>query len=558
MVVCFRAKWPILALAVVSLLIGSPALAGETERVGKWWSDVEAISGDANEGRLAGSTGYGKAADYVVAEFQKLGIVPAGTDGYRQEVALFEQRFDLAASKAKLVRRGPDVALSVPGQIYFRGSHAMPSEVDAPLVFAGYGLSIPEAGHDDFRHVDVRGKIVVVLSGGPEAISGTLKSDARADRARLLAERGAIGVISLTTPKQVEIPWDRQIGIAEQPSMYLADPMLRTVAMPFMAASFNPAQSELLFEGSGHSFAELVALADASQPLPTFDLTGRLKASIVTESRAFSCANLVGVLPGRDSGLASEYVVLSAHLDGLGIGKPVNGDAIYNGTFDNAVGVASLLDAARQLTRAAARPRRSILFAVVTAEEKGLLGSRYFAKRPTVPIKSIVANINLDMPLPIFPLTSVTPIGYEESSLGTDATEVAAEMGLPVVPDPFPNRNVFIRSDQYSFIKEGIPALFLKYGFAAGTPEAETEKAWRANIYHSPQDDLNQPVLKAEAIKLNDYLVALTRRIANDGKRPEWTTTSYFKRFAKYVPDGGRKARRGGRPLWEEIDAAMR
>lgn len=554
----YRAKWGALALAAAALLTGSAAQAGDGEREAAWWHHVEAISSDATQGRLAGSRGYGMAADYVVGEFQRLGIVPAGTNGYLQEVALFEQRFDATASKAKLVRKGPDVALSIPGQIYFRGSHAMPAEVDAPLVFAGYGLSVPDAGHDDFRDIDVRGKIVVVLAGGPEAISGTLKSDARADRARLLAEKGAVGVISLTTPAQVEIPWERQVGISQQPSMYLADPMLRTVAMPFMAANFNPAQSELLFEGSGHSFAELAALADASRPLPSFELAGRLKASIVTESRAFSCTNLVGVLPGRDSGLSSEYVVLSAHLDGLGIGKPVNGDTIYNGTFDNAVGVASLLDAAEQLARPAARPRRSILFAVVTAEEKGLLGSRYFAKRPTVPIKSIVANINLDMPLPIFPLTSVTPIGYEESSLGADAQAVGKEMGLPIVPDPFPNRNVFIRSDQYSFIKEGIPALFLKYGFAAGTPEAEVEKAWRANIYHSPQDDLNQPVLKAEAVKLNDYLTALTRRIANNGDRPVWNAASYFKRFAKYVPDKKRKDRLNGRPLWEEVDAALR
>ncbi len=557
----YRSKWGALVAVAAALVLGTPAQAGEApqaDRIAQWWSHVEAISNDSMEGRLAGSPGYGRAAEYVEAEFRKLGIAPAGTEGYRQPVALFEQRFDAGASKAKLIRKGPDVALSVPGQIYFRGSHSMPGEVDAPLVFAGYGLSVPEAGHDDFRDLDVRGKVVVVLSGGPDSISGALKSDARADRARLLAERGAVGVITLTSPAQVEIPWERQVGISEQPSMYLADPMLRAVPVPFMAATFNPAQAELLFAGSGRSFAELAALSDSSQPLPVFDLPGRLKASIAAETRALTCVNLVGVLPGRDGALANEYVVLSAHLDGLGIGKAVNGDTIYNGTFDNAVGVASLLDAARQLARPAGRPRRSILFAIVTAEEKGLLGSRYFAKRPTVPVRSIVANINLDMPLPIFPLTSVTPIGYEESSLGADAQAVAAEMGLPVVPDPFPNRNVFTRSDQYSFIKEGIPALFLKYGFAAGTPEAEVEKAWRANIYHSPQDDLNQPVLKAEAVKLNDYLAALTRRIANSGERPVWNSASYFKRFAKYVPDRKRRNRKGSKPLWEEIDAALR
>jgi Zn-dependent M28 family amino/carboxypeptidase len=267
--------------------------------------------------------------------------------------------------------------------------------------------------------------------------------------------------------------------------------------------------------------------------VPGFPLVQRLDATVAARRSDLSSPNLIAVMPGTDPALKSQYVVLSAHLDGYGVGTPIKGDAIYNGALDNASGVASLLEIARALRDGKVKPRRSILFAIVTAEEKGLLGSRYFAQRPTVPQKRIVADLNFDMALPIFPLTSVTPIGYDQSSLGRVAAAVSADMSLPIVPDPFPDRNVFIRSDQYSFIRAGVPALFFKYGFRAGTPEAEVEKAWRANIYHSPRDDANQPVMPDQSVKLNDYVAAVTLRVANAPERPEWNRDSFFRRFAK-------------------------
>ncbi|HEY1125892.1 MAG TPA: M28 family metallopeptidase [Sphingobium sp.] len=503
------------------------------QRVEAWWKHVEIIASDANEGRLAGSPGFDRAADYVVGQLKAYGLKPAGTKGYFQPVELVEQRFDQRASTAVLKRSSGDVALSVPQDLYYRGSAPMPSSVEAPLVFAGYGLSIPEAGHDDFAGLDVKGKIVVVLSGGPATISGALKSDARSKRAKLLAARGALGIIAVTTPRQVEIKWERQVAISSQPSMYLADPALREASIPFAQATLSPDKAELLFAGSGHGFAELSALSDASQPVPRFDLSGRMAMTIAASQSAVHGKNIVAVLPGSDPRLKSDYLLLSAHLDGYGIGEPIKGDAVYNGAFDNAVGVATVLDVVKAIATGKQKPKRSLLVTIVTAEEKGLLGSRYFAARPTVPRAAIIANINLDMPLPIFRLTSVTPVGYEESSLGEDAKAVGAAMGLPIVPDPKPDRNVFTRSDQYSFIKEGIPALFLKYGFALGTPEEKVEADWRANIYHSPQDDLLQPVMKAEGVKLADYMIALVRRIADKPERPHWYETSYFRRFAK-------------------------
>ena len=525
------------ALPLLALGLSAPAYAGPATPQSdgaRWWSHVQAIASDAMEGRGTGTPGYDRAADYVIGQLQAMGLKPMGVDGFRQPVAFVEQVVDASRSSASLVGAQGETKLAVPGDLIFSGSGGpVPENLDAPLVFAGYGLHLPEVGHDDFAGLDLKGKIVVVVSGGPSALSGALKSHARSERAHWLASQGAVGLIQLVTPRQVEIPWPRRVALAGAPALYYADAALRETQAPFLGAQLDPARSSLLFDGSGHDFAAIAAAADASAPVASFPLAQRLKARVAATRRDLSSPNLIAVMPGSDPRLAKEYVVLSAHLDGYGIGTPIKGDAIYNGALDNASGVASLLEIARALKAGKVRPKRSILFAFVTAEEKGLLGSRYFARRPTVPQKSIVADLNFDMALPIFPLTSVTPVGYDQSSLGRDAAAVSKAMNLPIVPDPFPDRNVFIRSDQYAFIREGIPALFFKYGFKAGTPQAETEKAWRANLYHSPFDDLNQPVMPAESARLNDYVTAVTLRVANEPRRPEWNADSFFTRFAK-------------------------
>jgi Zn-dependent M28 family amino/carboxypeptidase len=215
------------------------------------------------------------------------------------------------------------------------------------------------------------------------------------------------------------------------------------------------------------------------------------------------------------------------------VSTPINGDGLYNGAMDNAAGVAGLLDIARSYKSRRVKPKRSMLFVFVTAEEKGLLGSRYFALRPTVPKRSIVADMNFDMALPIFPLKSVIALGAEESSLGAVAAEVGERMALPLVADPWPDRNSFVRSDQYSFIREGVPSLAFKFGFSRGTPEAEIERVWRSTRYHAPSDDLSQPVEKLDAVRLNDFVAELGLRVANASERPRWNDNSFFRRFAK-------------------------
>jgi Zn-dependent M28 family amino/carboxypeptidase len=345
----------------------------------------------------------------------------------------------------------------------------------------------------------------------------------------LLGKLGAVGMITLTTPHQVEIPWSRQILLSGQPGMYLADAKLRETADGFVGVAIDPDKSELLFAGSGHSFAELCALADASKTVPRFDLPLRLKGSIAATRSPATSPNIVAKLEGRDPKLSSQYVVVSAHLDHLGIGAPINGHKVYNGAMDDASGVATVLDIAHRLKHGA-KPRRSVLFLIVTAEEKGLLGSYYFARHPSVPQGSIVADFNFDMPLPLWPLQKVFAPGEGESTLGADARAVAMAQGLEMAQDALPDRNVFIRMDQFSFVRVGIPALAFKFGFAKDTPQFQIEHDWRANRYHAPSDDLQQPgVMKEDAAKLDAYVAALTLKVADADARPEWLPSSIFR-----------------------------
>jgi Zn-dependent M28 family amino/carboxypeptidase len=526
------ARWRAFSILILLVTPASAATNSELSPAAKqWWADISAIASDANEGRQTGSPGYMRAAAYVVGRMQAEGLKPAGQDGYFQFVGFEEQTLDKASSKAELVdARGAVFPLKTGQDMPITpGTGPRPEHIDAPLIFLGYGLHLPAQGYDDFAGQDVKGKIAVVLSGGPDTISGPVKSDARSRRAEELDRLRALGVISLTSPKQIEIPWARQELIATQPGMYLANKALRETRGSFFTATLDPARSEALFAGSGHSFAELSALSDASKPLPRFGLSPRLRAQIRATRKELSSPNLVARLEGSDPKLASQYVVISAHLDHLGVGEPINGDRIYNGAMDDASGVAAVLDIAHRLKYGRA-PRRSILFAIFTAEEKGLLGSRFFAGHPTVPKSAIVADLNFDMPLPLWTLKSVYLPGETESSLGADARAVAAGMGLTVVPDPLPDRNIFVRADQYSFVRQGVPSLFMKFGFTKDTPEFQIEHDWRANRYHSPSDDLQQPgIFKEDAVKLDAYTAAIALKVANADQPPRWLADSVFR-----------------------------
>lgn len=527
-------------LAFALLVAARPAAAADTaaptasnhavdQAAGeRWLSHVQVLAADDMEGRQTGTPGYDRAAAYVSGAFRKLGLKPAGTDGYLQSVALKEQSIDLARSH--LLLDGKPLAI---GEQILPGVRVPQPDTafDAPLLFLGYGLHLPEAGHDDFAGQDLKGRIIVTLADKPGAISGSLASHARsAELWPAMQRAGAIGLISIANPGQMDVPWERVKLGAGAPGMRLADPALNDAKQPFFTAAFSPAQAELLFAGSGTSFAELLQKADAGETLPAFALNRRLSGEIVAHDRDLGSPNVVGLLPGSDPKLAGEYVVLSAHLDHLGIGAPVNGDNIYNGAMDNASGIASMLEVGRELVKA--HPRRSILFVAVTGEEKGLLGSRYNANRPTVNPRAVVANINMDMYLPLWPFTTVTALGAEESSLGPLSAAIAQSLGVTQIPDQEPGRNLFVRSDQYSWVRVGVPALALK--FAAATPEEQAmQKAWRTQRYHAPSDDLNQPIHPEYAQAFNAYLEKLIVAVANAPTRPAWNADSFFRRFAK-------------------------
>jgi Zn-dependent M28 family amino/carboxypeptidase len=292
----------------------------------------------------------------------------------------------------------------------------------------------------------------------------------------------------------------------------------------------NPATAERLFSGSRRSYASVQALADSGAPLPRFDLPARLRATVaVDESEAVS-DNVVGLLPGEDQKLKTEYVALTAHLDHLGVGQPVAGDSIFNGAMDNASGIATLIETAATLGARSPRPKRSVLFVAVTAEEKGLLGSDYFAAHPTVPAGgAIVANLNTDMFLPINPLRRLLVNGLEESDLADDVRRAAARAGIEVITDPEPERNAFVRSDQFSFIRRGIPALSLKVGFAVGSPEHDRVLRWRQERYHGVEDEVAQSVDRQAAEDFNRLYPEVVTEVASRPARPAWYPTSAFR-----------------------------
>ncbi len=541
----------ILAVPALTQLAGQPdyAAAGKL-----WWSHIQYLAGDELQGRQTGSDGYNKGAAFVVDHFKQYGLQPAGTDGFLQPVNFDVTRVLAAQSSAALIHPARDLdagdtmrelhrvgltyePLLIGPDILLGSRLTEPALVDAPMVFIGYGLHMPDVHYDDFagpdgKPLDLQGKVIVLLNGGPADVPAALKSHARAaEFGKAAAAAGAIAAITIPIPRGMDIPWERQILLSTQDRMRLADADMQQPG-PDVTATFNPAQAEKLFAGSGHTFAEILALANDGKPLPRFPLALSLRARVVTQNEKAVSPNIIGKLEGTDPSLKDQYLLVSAHLDHIGVGAPINGDKIYHGAMDDASGVASVMEIAHSITSSGFKPKRSVLFVIFTAEEKGLLGSHFYAEHPSVPKPAIAADLNMDMFLPLYPMHYVMIQGVNESSLGTNAREVAKALGYEVTTDPYPDRNSFIRTDQYSFVRAGIPAIAMKVGFALGSPEQATEKDWRTNRYHSPADNLSQPVDLVSAAHFDEFMVRLTESVANDPVRPAWAETSFFRRYA--------------------------
>jgi Zn-dependent M28 family amino/carboxypeptidase len=527
-------KLPVCA-ALTLVGFAAPTQTPDWDALGKqWWSHIQFLADDRLEGRAPGSQGYEKAANYMAGQFRSAGLEPAGVAGYQQPMDFQVVKIDEARCALDLLREGKAQPLKLGDDAVLQASSHAAENVRARAVFVGYGLTVPELHYDDLSGQDVKGKIVVFVTGGPANMSGPVKAHYQSgeERRKALQKAGVVGTITIPNPKGAEVPWSRIAAARFQPRMELSDPTHGVPPPLPVGILFNPAHAEILFAGSGHSFQEILADLNANKPLPHFPLAVTIRARVaLTRSEARS-ENVVGLLPGSDPKLKKEYVVVSAHLDHLGIGEPVRGDRVYNGAMDDASGDASLIEIARAMKASAAKPKRSILFLSVTGEEKGELGSQYFAAHPTVS-GPLVADLNMDMYLPLFPLKYLEVQGLDESTLGDDLRAVAALAGVQVQADKEPEHNRFIRSDQYSFIKKGVPALAFKFGWLPGTPEEKTFKAWYAERYHAPSDDLSQPVDRVAAAQFDAILEKLALRVADAHDRPEWKSTSFFRRFAQ-------------------------
>lgn len=515
----------LLLFLLVALAPDSAAAQAEA-----WWGHVTTLAHDSMRGRETGSPEHRKAAEYVAAVFQRTGLQPGGSDGWFQPVRFRVRRVNEGRSSLALVRGGRTerLAFGTDATINLRGSTS--GTVDAPLVFIGYGLVLPEQGHDDLKGLDLKGKVAVVLAGAtPAGIPGPALAAGRGAASEALAAGGALGVLTVASP-HADIPWERYALSRLHPQMRHATDTSSHGARSAIAVVLNHARGDRLFAGAPRHYAELQALADSGARLPRFPLPLRLRATVALDEGDAVSDNVVGLLPGTDASVASEYVTLTAHLDHLGVGQPQAGDSIYNGAMDNASGIATLLEAAAALGRRQPRPRRPVLFVAVTAEEKGLLGSDWFAEHPTIPEgASIVANLNTDMFLPLNPLRQLLVNGLEESDLADDVRRAAEKAGIEVITDPEPERNAFVRSDQFSFIRRGIPALSLKGGFALGTPEHERILRWRQERYHGVEDEVSQPVDRQAAEAFNRLYPQVILEVANRATRPAWYPTSPFR-----------------------------
>ncbi len=479
-------------LLVVSaiLLIAADAPDEATRR---WWAHVKILAADNMEGRDTGSDGYKRAARYVVEQFERAGLKPAGENGYYQSVPLRALRLKKEESSIALVNGERVSPLRIYQDITVALRAGMPATVDAPMVFAG----------EDLTGVDFKGKIAVTIAGG---------------RAR---NTGALGSLAIDNPRAIETPrWP----VAYATAMSIVGK--ERAAAPGIAMRFNPAGAEKLFAGSGHTFAELLELAAAKKTLPTFALAESIRLKLKVDAEELKSDNILAVLPG--SSLPDEYLAVSAHLDGYGLGEPVNGDSLYNGAFDDSAYVAELIELAAAYKRAGKAPRRSLLFCVFTGEEKGLLGSDYFTSHFTIPKEKIVADINLDYLRPIFPLKVLTALGADESTLGDSARKAAEGLGIRIQNDEEPERGLFRRSDQYNFIRGGIPGIAFIFGYEKGSAEEVVYRKWYAERYHRPSDDLNQPVDFEAAGKFNSFFSRLVDLVANGEERPRWREGSQY------------------------------
>jgi Zn-dependent M28 family amino/carboxypeptidase len=532
---CNRAPAPAAAPAVAPAPVDDAA-AGRTR------ADVAALADDRMQGRRTGTPGFDRAADYVAGRMRVIGLQPAGDDGtYFQRVPLLSATRVAEGARLQVLRHDRTITLRFADQFLPAPDFtAAERSVRAPAVFVGQGVVAPERGHDDLAGLDLHGKVAVLFGGAPAAFDQDLRAihGAPLEKLRALAARGAVGAVFVDSAQdEARAPWARQAAAWRQPQLRLraADgraldvfPQLRVVA------TVSAAAADLLFDGSGHTAAELAAAVRAGKATG-FALPVSLSLAARSAIATLDSRNVVGALPGSDPRLAGEGIVLSAHLDHLGEGPAAGGDRIYNGALDNALGVAVMLEAAR-IAHAAGPAKRPLLFLASTAEEQGLLGAQWFALHPH---GRAVADINLDMPMLLAPTRDAVVLGAGHSSLQAAVQQAARQVPMPLSGDPFPEESMFTRSDQYAFVRAGIPALYLDGGTLAaesstgkaadaGTVPLLAQRDFLRRCYHQPCDDSRQPIQYGDAARLATLAARIGLAAGNAAQPPRWNAGDPF------------------------------
>ncbi|MEM9232879.1 MAG: M28 family peptidase [Pseudomonadota bacterium] len=497
---------------------------GAEASAARFEKDLTTLADDSYEGREAGTPGYDKAVDYVTAAYEEIGLKPAGVDGYLQQVPL--RRKTAVPEAAALEINGDNLTLFA-DHVVGAATYSESFDVTAEVVFMGYGIDAPMFGQVAYDELNVTGKIVAVLSGAPDDLPSEERAHFQSSSSKRLAakEHGAVGYVTLNptggaTAAQLERFAQRASDVVVHPGG-----MNREIAA---GAYLTQAGTEKLAEAAGMVAADFVDAAH--EPL---GVTMRIAGESAWDD--YISPNVVGMIEGSDPELKDEYVILTAHLDHIGklrvIEEEPDRDIINNGAMDNAAGISTLLEEARKFSAGEA-PRRSILFLALTAEEKGLLGSEYFARNPTVPADSMIANVNLDMPILLHEFTDVIAFGAEHSSLKETTEAAGATMGVTMSPDPVPQMVLFVRSDHYNFVKQGVPSVFLVLGFGNGGEESFQN--FLGTHYHRPSDQRDLPIMYDQAARFAELNYRIAKEIANQDERPTWNEDSFFgQRFGK-------------------------
>lgn len=498
-------------------------------------SHITYLADDKLKGRQPGKEGYQMAVNYVVDQFTQLGMIPAGDNGtYLQKLILRRATVNNPRSKTVLIDRSGNVDSLVQGKDIFIVPGVLQDHVqlEAQLVFVGYGIEVP-GKYSDYDNIDVKGKIVVFLNGSPQELGlpSTLMAHFNnpASKMEIASQKGAIGAIVAPASMFATISASSVTTAAMNPEKTTA--YGRSVSGQLNAMARIPFTTlQRFFFNSDHNLQQVLSDLKKGRP-SSFDISSSINLDYTSTFQDVESYNVVGKIAGGDKKLKDEYVVHTAHLDHVGIGRPIKGDSIYNGAHDNASGVASLIEIGRVYKQMGSKPLRSVLIVMVTAEEMGLLGSAYFAGNPTVPKTQIVANVNTDMPTLIAPLLSVAPLGAEHSSLEKNVAFACQQLSIEMQPDPMPEEVRFIRSDQYSFVQQGIPALHIKYGTLTKDNAFDLvafTKKWRDENYHRPSDEITNNFDFDAARKYVQLNFLISYSVAQTRERPTWNEGDFF------------------------------